>query len=88
MEQVIYFLFQIKKTKGADGQNLHDTEKPVELMKILVENSSKENEIVFDPFMGSGTTGVACLQNNRKFIGCEIDEHYFEIAKQRIENCC
>lgn len=47
---------------------------------------SNENNIIFDPFMGSGTTGVAALQNNRKFIGCEIVEDYFNIAKERINN--
>lgn len=73
------------KTKGEDGKNLHDTEKPVELMKILVENSSKEGEIVIDPFMGVGSTGIACRTLNRKFIGCELDENYFYIAKNRIE---
>ena len=46
---------------------------------------NNENEIVFDPFMGSGTTGVACINTNRKFIGIELDEEYFEIAKKRID---
>ncbi len=76
----------IKKLKDENGKNLHDTEKPVELMKILIENSSNENEIVLDPFMGIGTTGVACKKLNRNFIGYEIDEKYFNIAKERIEN--
>lgn len=75
-----------KKTKGEDGKNLHDTEKPVELMKILVENSSQENEIVLDPFLGVGATGIACRELNRNFLGIELDEHYFEIAKNKIEN--
>ena len=65
---------------------VHPTEKPVELMEVLVNNSSQEGELVFDPFMGSGTTGVACLNTNRKFIGIELDKDYFEIAKNRIEN--
>ena len=75
-----------KKLKNDDGTNLHDTEKPVELMKILVENSSKENETVMDFAMGIGATGIACKQTNRNFIGCEIDEKYFKIAKDRINN--
>lgn len=75
-----------KKTKGTDGKNLHDTEKPIELMKILIENSSQPNEIVFDPFVGIGTTALASLQAGRKCICCEIDENYFNIAKERIEN--
>lgn len=74
------------KLKGEDGKNLHDTEKPVELMKIMIDNSSNEGDIVFDPFMGIGSTGVACLELNRRFIGVELDEVYFPIAKNRIEN--
>lgn len=74
------------KLKGEDGKNLHDTEKPVELMKIMIDNSSNEGDIVFDPFMGIGSTGVACLELNRRFIGVELDEQYFPIAKHRIEN--
>lgn len=64
---------------------VHPTEKSVELMKILVENSTKEGDIVLDPFMGSGSTGVACKETNREFIGVEIDEKYFSVAKDRIE---
>lgn len=73
-----------KKTKGADGKNLHDTEKPVELMRILVENSSKQGDIVLDFMMGIGGTGIACNNTNRQFIGIELDEKYFNIAKERI----
>ena len=73
-----------KKTKDENGKNLHDTEKPVNLMKILVENSSNENDLVLDPFMGIGSTGVACLNTNRRFIGIELDEKYFNIAKERL----
>lgn len=81
-------ILQIKnqKTKGSDGKNLHDTEKPVELMQTLVQNSTNENEIVLDPFMGIGSTGIATKYLNRKFIGMEIDKTYFEIAKERIES--
>ena len=74
-----------KKTKDKDGKNIHDTEKPVELMEVLVNNSSQENELVLDPFMGVGSTGLACIKNNRNFIGIEIDENYFNIAKSRLE---
>lgn len=73
------------KTKDNNGKNLHDTEKPVELMKTLIENSSIENQKVLDPFMGIGSTGVACIKTNRNFIGMELDENYFKIAKERIE---
>lgn len=76
----------IKKLKDLNGKNLHDTEKPVELMQILIENSSKKQELVLDPFMGIGSTGVASIKTNRNFIGVELDENYFNIAKQRIEN--
>ena len=73
-----------KKTKDKDGKNIHDTEKPIELMEVLVNNSSQENELVLDPFMGVGSTGIACIKNNRNFIGIEIDENYFNIAKSRL----
>ena len=65
---------------------LHPTQKPIDLMKYLIEVSSNENDIVLDPFMGSGSTGVACLNTNRSFIGIELDKNYFDVAKERIEN--
>lgn len=74
-----------KKQKDEDGKNLHDTEKPVELMRILVENSSQENDIIFEPFMGIGATVVASLELNRRCIGVELDDKYFSIAKDRVE---
>ena len=64
---------------------VHPTEKPVELMKLYIENSSNENDIVLDPFIGGGGTGIACAISNRRFIGIELDEEYFYIAKNRIE---
>lgn len=73
-----------QKTKK-NGSNLHDTEKPVELMRILIENSSKTNDIILDPFMGIGSTGVACVSSNRQFIGVEIDKEYYDIAYERIQ---
>ena len=66
-------------------KKLHPSDKPVDLMQILVENSSQEGEIVLDPFMGAGSTGVACMNTNRRFIGIELDENYFNIAKERIK---
>ena len=63
---------------------LHPTQKPVELMEILINNSTKENDTVLDLFMGSGSTGVACKNLNRKFIGIEKDDKYFQIAEGRI----
>lgn len=66
------------------GNKQHPTEKPVELMQILIENSSNENDIILDPFFGSGSTAVSCIESNRKFIGCEIDKKYYEIARNRL----
>ena len=77
--------YQVLEVPNVDKKT-HPSEKPVDLMKILVENSSKLNDVVFDPFMGTGSVGVACMNANRKFIGVELDEKYFEIAKQRIED--
>ena len=64
----------------------HPTEKPVEVMNYLIKTYTKEGDIIFEPFMGSGSTGVACVKTNRNFIGIELDEKYFEIAKSRINN--
>jgi site-specific DNA-methyltransferase (adenine-specific) len=64
----------------------HPCPKPLAFMKWLIEKGSKPGDTVFDPFMGSGTTGVACMQTGRKFIGCEIDPGYFAIAEKRIRD--
>ena len=66
------------------GNKLHPTEKPVDLLELFIKNSSDENEIVFDGFMGSGSCGVACINTNRNFIGIELDKGYFDIAEKRI----
>lgn len=71
--------------KERDEKIEHLTVKPVKLISHLVKLFSKENQIVLDAFMGSGSHGVASIQNNRRFIGIEIDKDYFEIAKERIE---
>ena len=63
---------------------LHPTQKPVELLEYLIKTYTQEGEVVLDNCMGSGTTGVACKNLNRKFIGIELDDTYFEIAKNRI----
>lgn len=73
-----------KKTKGVDGKNIHDSEKPVALMQTLIQNSSNEGDIVLDLFMGSGTTGIAAIKCNRNFIGIELDEKYYQTSQQRI----
>ena len=72
------------KTKGLDGKNMHDTEKPVELMRVLIENSSQLGETVLDPFIGIGSTITACINTNRNFIGFEIDSKYYKVANDRI----
>lgn len=68
------------------GNKKHPTEKPVDLMKLYIYNSSNKNDTVLDPFMGSGSTGIAAKELNRNFIGIELDEKYFNIAKERINN--
>ena len=74
--------YEIAKKQG------HITPKPVDLLEYLIKTSSNEGDIILDCFMGSGSTGVACMNTNRKFIGIELDEYYFNIAKQRIEEAC
>jgi site-specific DNA-methyltransferase (adenine-specific) len=64
---------------------LHPTMKPVALMEYIILASTKEGDVVLDPFMGSGSTGIACLNTKRNFIGIEKDDKYFVIAKKRIE---
>ena len=54
------------------------------ITEIITDNSN-ENDVIFDPCMGSGSTGIACLNTNRKFIGIELDKHYFDIATKRID---
>jgi site-specific DNA-methyltransferase (adenine-specific) len=65
--------------------NGHPAEKPVDLMRFLVENSTKPGETVLDPFMGSGTTGEAAMLTGRKFIGVELDRQWFDVACARID---
>lgn len=64
----------------------HPAQKPVAILKKMIEIASNENDIVFDPFMGVGSTGVAALNLNRRFIGVELDESYFNAAKKRVNN--
>jgi DNA modification methylase len=74
-----------KESCEAAEKNGHPCPKPSGQMRWLVDRASVVGETVFDPFMGSGTTGVACVELGRKFIGCEIEPTYFEIALRRIE---
>ena len=66
------------------GNKLHPTQKPTDLLELFIKNSSDEKLVILDPFMGSGSTGVACQNTNRNFIGFELDEKYFNIAKERL----
>ena len=74
------------QTFGKPHKPVHPTQKPVDLLEYLIKTYTLENETVLDFTMGSGSTGVACKNLNRKFIGIEKDNKYFEIAKNRIEN--
>ncbi len=91
------YLWRVRKQKeqpwdvfddNCDGHNwwFHPGTKPVSLLLRLVVAVSSVGNVVFDPFMGSGTTGVACIRTGRKFIGIELDEKYFAIAVKRIED--
>lgn len=93
---------KIKRTRSADdgyrypksvikinksiNKNLHPTEKPVELLEYLIKTYTNEGETVLDNCMGAGSAGIACINTKRNFIGIELDEIYFEIAKRRMKN--
>ena len=70
------------------SNKVHPNEKPFELMQLLIENSTKENETVLDPFMGFASTSIARKKSNPHFIGIEKDEKYFEIAVSRVSAYC
>lgn len=80
-ESVIFF-----QQKWRRQDQLHPTQKPVSLMEYLIKTYTNDGETVLDNTMGSGTTGVACVNTNRNFIGIEMDESYFEIAAKRIQD--
>lgn len=69
----------------SDDERVHPTQKPTELLQRLLQDYSKPGDLVLDCFMGSGSTGVACVRENRDFVGIERDENYYQIAKTRIE---
>ena len=73
-------------SNSVQKDKFHPTQKPIPLLEYLIKTYTNENDLVLDFTMGSGSTGVACKCTNRKFIGIEKDDKYFEIAKQRIEN--
>jgi site-specific DNA-methyltransferase (adenine-specific) len=74
-------VLKFKQEKG-----LHPTQKPVEMMEYLIKTYSNEGDVILDNTMGSGTTGVACVNTNRNFIGIEMEENYYKIAEQRISS--
>ena len=77
--------YYMKRQKFKQPKGKHGTMKPVELIERFIELSSNENDIVLDPFMGSGTTAIACLNTNRNYIGFELDKKYCELANNRIK---
>ena len=76
----------INISNASQKGKLHPTQKPIALMEYLIKTYTNEGEMVLDNTFGSCSTGVACLNTNRNFIGIELDNNYFEIAKERIEN--
>lgn len=79
-------LFANEKGNGKKSKKIHPNQKNLETTKIFLQMSSNENDIILDPFAGSGTTAVACKQTNRNFIGCELDEKTCNLANQRLNN--
>lgn len=79
------FPSSILKFPNPNNYNVHPTQKPVNLIRFLIKSYSEENELILDPFMGSGTTAVACQQLNRNFIGFEINPEYVKIANERLK---
>jgi len=75
-----------ERIKGKNGKSAHPTQKPLELFKRLIEMVTDEGDIVIDPFIGSGTTGLAALKDNRHFIGYEIDPDYVKLAEKRLSH--
>lgn len=71
------------KTEKTFGK--HPTQKPLPLLERCILSASNIGDLIFDPFMGSGTTGVAALKHGRKFCGCELEEDFFELAKKRLQ---
>ena len=77
--------YAIPQTNFIQDKKIHICQKPLELIKKLIIPTTKQNDLILDCFSGSGTTAVACQQLNRKFIGCEIDKKYYDIAMNRIK---
>jgi len=77
-------VWEFKRVAGK-GQ-LHQNQKPIEMIEQCIKKHSNKNDIVFDGFMGSGTTAIACMNTNRNYIGFELDKEYYEIASNRIDD--
>ncbi len=80
-----YFLIEKPDRREKDAFNDHPSVKPVRLLRVLIELTTKEKALVVDPFMGSGSTAIACKETGRRFIGIEINKHYYEIAIKRLK---
>lgn len=78
---------KVKLIPTITKNKLHPAEKPIELLNQLVEVHTKIGDTIFDPYMGSGTTGAAAITLKRSFIGCEINRDYYDVAKRRIQEC-
>lgn len=76
--------FALIKVKGVYGNKVHVSEKPSALFEKFILNSSNEQNVILDPFMGSGTTAISCINTNRNYIGFEIDKEYCKISEKRI----
>jgi len=85
LQQKEMFNYMITPNKSSYGETKHPTEKPIKLIEKFIKTGSNEGEIILDPFIGSGTTAIACLKTGRKFIGIEKEPEYVEIAKARIK---
>jgi DNA modification methylase len=85
LQQKEMFNYIITPNKSSYGETTHPTEKPLKVIEHLIKINTNENDIVLDCFLGSGTTAVACIKTNRKFIGIEQDRGYCDIAEARIK---
>ena len=73
-----------KKNEKSFGK--HPTQKPIQLLDLIIKASTDENDTVLDPFNGSGTTGVSCVKNKRKYVGIELEKNFCDLSKERFIN--
>lgn len=85
-ENITHYPTVLNYSVVSEHERVHPAQKPVKLLQDLIIGFSKDGDTILDCFMGSGSTGVACINTNRNFIGIELDEKYFNIAKERINN--